>query len=93
MPRFLNLAEERILVLLSALLDLLALRLEVRLQTLGVPRVVGLSDVVFPAVLDEVLQVLAVGRGGVWDVVIRQPPLQLSLVPFVVRCAFSCKSV
>ena len=45
------------------------------------------------AVLHQVFQILAVGGGGVGDIVVRQPALQLGLVPLVVCCAFSCKSV
>lgn len=85
MPVPLHLTEQALLILLGPLLDLLALRRQVVLQTLRVPGAVGLDDVVLPVVLDQVLEVLAVGGRGVGDVVVREPALQLRLVPFVVR--------
>ena len=47
--------EQAVLVLLSTLLDLLALRGQVVGQLVGVPLVVRLDDIVFPVLLDEVL--------------------------------------
>jgi hypothetical protein len=100
LPVGLDLAEQRVLVLLGALLDLLALAGEVVRQLVGIPLVwvkqsistrlsryydesltVGLDDVVLPVGLDLVEQVLAVSGRGVGDVVVRQPALQLRLVP------------
>jgi hypothetical protein len=85
-PRGRNLADERILVGLSALLGLDTLGAQPGLQVLDGPRVVGLDDVVIPVLLDQRLEVLAVGRSGVGDVVVGQPRLELGLVPLVVGC-------
>lgn len=73
-----------VLVLLGALLDLLALRCDVALQLVGVPLVVWLYNIVLPVLLNQILQVLAVCRCWVWDVVVREPTLELSLVPLVI---------
>lgn len=88
-PAGLDLLDQAVLVLLAALLDLLALASEVVLELVGVPGVVGLDGVVIPILLNEVLEIFAVGSSWKWDVVIGQPALELSLVPLVVRCAAS----
>lgn len=88
-PRILNLGEEAVLVLLRALLDLLASGGQVVGELRGTPVVVGLGDVVLPVLADEITQVLAVGRGGVGDVVVGEPALKLSLMPLVVSCTAS----
>lgn len=90
MPVRLDLADKAVLVLLSALLDLLARACDVVLELLGVPSVVGLGNLVVPVVLDKVDEVLAVGRGGIGDIVVREPSLQLGLMPLVVSCK-SCQ--
>ncbi|KAG9859269.1 hypothetical protein KCU68_g188, partial [Aureobasidium melanogenum] len=85
-PVRLDLADEAVLVLLSTLLDLLARACDVVLELLGVPSVVGLSNLVVPVVLDQINEVLAVGRGRVGNIVVREPSLQLGLMPLVVSC-------
>lgn len=90
-PDALHLREQAILVLLGTLLDLLALAAEVALQLVCIPLVVRLGDVVLPVLLHEVLQVLAVGWSRVGDIVVRQPALELSLMPLVVCYAGSGK--
>lgn len=50
----------------------------------GAPFAVGLDNVVVPIFLDEGLNVFSVRRLGVRDAVVREPPLELSLMPFVV---------
>ena len=84
MPVRLDLADKAVLVLLGTLLDLLAGAGDVVLELLGVPAVVGLSNLVVPVVLDQVDKVLAVGRGRVGHVVVGEPALKLSLMPLVV---------
>lgn len=88
-PGVLNLGEEAVLVLLSALLDFLASGGQVVGELGSVPVVVGLGDVVLPVLANEVAQILAVGRGGVGDIVVGEPALELSLMPLVVSCAAS----
>ena len=83
-PDALHLREQAVLVLLRALLRLLALGAKVALQLAGIPLVVRLGNVILPVLLHEVLQVLAVGRRRVRDVVVGEPTLKLSLVPLVV---------
>jgi hypothetical protein len=46
------------------------------------------DGIVIPAVLDQVLKILAVSGGGIGDVVIREPAFQFSLMPFVVDFSF-----
>jgi hypothetical protein len=88
-PCVLDLGEKAVLVLLGALLDLLASGGQVAGELAGSPAVVGLGDIVVPVLLNKVGKILAVGRGGVWDIVVRKPALKLSLVPLVVSCAAS----
>lgn len=88
-PGILNLGEEAVLVLLSALLDFLASGSQVVGKLGSVPVAVGLGDVVLPVLANEVAQILAVGRGGVGDVVVGEPALKLSLMPLVVSCTAS----
>jgi hypothetical protein len=88
-PCVLNLGKEAILVLLGALLHLLTSGGQVAGELARSPAAVRLGDVVLPVLLDEVGQVLAVGRGSVWHIVVGEPALELSLVPLVVSCAAS----
>lgn len=92
-PGALDLGDERVLVGLGGVLGLDTLGLEVLLQAVGVPRVVGRDDVVIPVVLDELLEILAVGGSGVGDVVVGEPALELRLVPLVVSCRFGVSLV
>lgn len=39
-----------------------------------------------PVGLDQVFEILAVSGGGVWDVVVGEPALELGFVPFVIGC-------
>ena len=89
-PGALNLAEETICVLLRAFLDFFALRSEVVLKLVGIPLVVRLRDVVLPVVLNKVLEVFAVSRCWIRNVMIREPSLKLGFVPLVVCCTASC---
>lgn len=84
MPVALDLSEEAILVLFGAFFDLLTLRRDVRLQLIGIPAVVWRCNLVFPVELDKVDEILAVCRSRIWHIVVRQPPLELSLMPFVI---------
>lgn len=45
-----------------------------------------MDNIGFPVVLDEVLKILAVSRGGVRNIVVGEPSLKLGLVPLVVDC-------
>ena len=87
MPCVLDLGEEALGVLLSALLDLLAGGSQVVGELVVAPAAVRLGDVVLPVLRDEVGQVLAVGGSRVGNVVVGEPALKLSLVPLVVSCA------
>jgi hypothetical protein len=88
-PCVLDLGKKAVLVLFGALLDLLASGGQVARELAGSPAVVGLGHIVVPVLLNKVGKILAVGRGGVWDIVVRKPALKLSLVPLVVSCAAS----
>ena len=85
LPVALHLGEEAVLVLLRALLHLVTLRRHPVGELVDIPAVVRLGDIVIPVGLHQVLQVLAVRGGREGDVVVREPALQLGLVPFVVR--------
>lgn len=84
MPCVLNLGDEALGVLLSALLDLLAGGGQVVGELVGAPVAVRLGDDILPVLRNQVGQVLAVGRGRVGDVVVGEPALKLSLMPLVV---------
>jgi hypothetical protein len=83
-PCVLNLRDQALGVLLGALLDLLASGSQVVGELTGTPAAVGLGDVVLPVLLNEVGQVLAVGRSRVGHAVVGEPTLKLSLMPLVV---------
>lgn len=85
-PGTLHLGNESILVLLGRLLGLDALLLQVGAELVSIPRVVRRDDVGVPVLLDELLEILAVGRSGVGNVMVRKPALKLGLMPLVVRC-------
>lgn len=53
-------------------------------QVGAVPALVGGDDIVVPVLLDEILEVLAISRGWVGDVVVREPALKLGLMPFII---------
>jgi hypothetical protein len=44
----------------------------------------GIYDLSLPICLDKILKIFSVCGGRIWDIVIREPALQLSLMPFVV---------
>jgi UDP:flavonoid glycosyltransferase YjiC (YdhE family) len=46
----------------------------------------GLLHFAIPVGLDQVLQVAAVGRAGVGDIMVREPSLELRFMPSVVDC-------
>lgn len=69
-PGLLYLAHEAVLAGGGAVLCGLALSRKVALELGSVPGVVGTSDIVLPLALDEIKKVLAVGRGGVGDIVV-----------------------
>jgi hypothetical protein len=83
-PRVLNLSKKGVLVGLGAFLSLNTLLLEVGRELVRIPVLVRGDSIAVPVLLDQVLEILAVGRGRVWDVVVRQPTLELSLMPLVV---------
>ena len=66
--------EKSVTVVLSTLLDVDALLLEVGAQLLGIPLLVGRDGILIPVLLDQVLEVLAVGGGGVRDVMVPGSP-------------------
>jgi hypothetical protein len=57
---------------------------EIALDRLGIPVLVRVHDLIVPVRLDEVLEVLAVGRLRVGNVVVGEPSLKLGLMPLVV---------
>ena len=70
MPIALNLAKQALLVLLGAFLDLLALRRKIARELIGVPFAEWFGNIVLPIVLHQVLEVLAVCRSRVRNVVV-----------------------
>lgn len=69
-PIALHLLCKALRVLLGALLDLLAFRLDVVLKLIGIPLVVWLDYIVLPVILDQVLEILAVSWCRIWNVVV-----------------------
>ncbi len=45
---------------------------------------IGCADFLIPVILDQGFQVFAIGWCRVWDIMIREPALQFSLMPLVV---------
>jgi hypothetical protein len=85
-PVGLDLLGEALRIVLGALLCLLAASGQVVGEGLGIPRCVGVDNLVIPVVGDGLLKVLTIRRTRVRDVVVRQPALELRLVPLVVDC-------
>lgn len=85
-PRVLYLGDERIFAGLGTFLSLDTLLLQISTELVRIPVLVGRDSVVLPVLLEQVLEVLAVGGSRVRDVVVRQPALKLCLVPLVVCC-------
>lgn len=85
-PNVLHLLDQRVLAGGGRILGLNALELQVLLKLGGVPAAVGGDDIGIPVLLDELLQLLAVGGRGIRHVVVRKPSLQLGLMPLVVCC-------
>jgi len=79
-----HLGEKRILACSSRVLGLDAFLLEVLVHLGGVPVAIRGDDVDVPVLLHELLELPAVGRGRVGHVMVREPPLELRLVPFVI---------
>ncbi len=83
-PRVSDAGDEGIPGVFCRSLGLDTLLLQVAEQVLGTPGLVGLDGVGAPLLLNERLEVLAVGWGGAGDSVVGEPALQLRLVPLVV---------
>lgn len=83
-PSSLDLVEEVVLVRGSGVLGLDALELQVLAELGRVPVLVGRHDVGLPILLHQLLEVFAIGWGGIRDIVVGKPALELILVPFVV---------
>lgn len=87
-PVVLDRLDEALLGLLGALLStlcgLVTLEHQVVLERLCVPVVVGGDDIALPVGLDQILELLTIGGLLVGDAVIRQPSLELRLVPLAV---------
>lgn len=83
--------KQTILVLLSLSCHVVASGLQICAQLGSVPFVVRLYNIVVPVLRDEVLQILAVSWSWIWDVLVRQPPLKLRLMPLVVDCVTYCQ--
>ena len=83
-PGFLDLVDESILAGSGAILGLDALGFEIVGEVGDGPRAVRLDSIVVPVFLDKLLEVLAIRRGGVGHVVVREPALKFGLVPRVI---------
>jgi hypothetical protein len=62
-----------------------AFLLKICAQLSGVPIAVWRSNLAFPVFLDDVLEIVAICRRWIWNVIIREPPLKLGLMPFVIN--------
>lgn len=85
-PVGLDLLDEAVLGGLSLAGGLGASGLQEGAQVGAVPALVGGDDIVVPVLLDQRLEVLAVRGRRVRDVVVREPALELGLMPLVVDC-------
>lgn len=84
-PTTLDLSDEAVLGIFRRVLGLGALLLEIGLQLIRIPLLIGGDYVRVPVRLHEVFEIFAVSRGGVRDVVVGEPSLELGLMPLVVR--------
>lgn len=85
-PETFDLVDQGVLGSSGALLRLGTLLLEVVVQLVRVPATVRSDGIAVPVALDQLLEVLAVSRCGVRNIVVREPALKLRLVPFIVGC-------
>lgn len=85
-PVRLDMRKQTILVLLGLSRHVVAARLQICAELGSIPFIVRLYNIVIPVLRDEILQILAVSWGWIWDVLVRQPSLKLRLVPLVVDC-------
>ena len=69
-PSGLNLSYQGILALFGRVLGLKTLELEVGGQLLGVPVLIRCDDVAVPVLLDELLEITAVRRSRIRDIVV-----------------------
>lgn len=83
-PGVLDLGNQRVLVCLGGILDFNTLLLEISAQLLIIPLLVWADSMVFPVLLDELLEILPVGGRWVGDIVVGKPTLELGLMPLVV---------
>jgi len=83
-PGALHLLDKSILVAFGALFDLGTLIDEVLLEAVEIPVRVGRLHSRLPVVLHKVLEIFAISRSRVWDIVVGEPALELGLVPLVV---------
>ena len=83
-PGLLNLADEVVFVLFGPFLDVFAFATEVGLQSIDIPTLVRSGDVGVPILLHKVFKILAICRLGIGNVMVGEPLLELSLMPFVV---------
>ena len=60
------------------------LGLEVGLKLRSLPIGVGRRNFIVPAALDQIFQIGTVCGSWIWDIVIREPSFELSLMPLVV---------
>jgi len=85
-PVGLDLADEVIAAGLGRILGLDALLLQVGVELVGIPVIVGRHNIRVPVLLHQCLELLSVRRGWVGNIVVRKPALKLRLVPLVVSC-------
>ncbi len=83
-PNGMDLRNQRILVLLGRLGGISPLQLEIGQELVRIPFAIWRHDVGIPVLLDQLLEVSAIGGGRVGNVVIGEPALQLRFVPLVV---------
>lgn len=85
-PVALDLSNQIIPGLFDLCTNSLALALEESGELGGVPVAVGLNHEVTPVLFNQALKVFAVSWCRIGNIVVRQPPLELGLVPLVVDC-------
>lgn len=83
-PGILDLSDQGVLVCLGRILNIDTLLLEVAAQLLIIPLLVGADGVVVPILLDELLEILAIGGSGMRNIMVGEPALELSLMPLIV---------
>lgn len=84
MPITLDRGHQTVLALVGTFSGLIAPIGQILLKSIDIPVRVGSRDLGIPILLDDLLEILTVGGTRIRDVMIGQPTLKFSLMPFII---------